>query len=48
MSNEGAHVLPRVAAGVPPSTEPTEKFVLGVDGRPVAWTHGHGRSMTWL
>ena len=23
-------------------------FVLGVDGRAVAWTHGHGRSMTWL
>ena len=48
VSNEGERVLPQVAAGAQPSDEPTEKFVLGIDGRPVAWTHGHGRSMTWL
>ncbi|MDQ4052968.1 MAG: DUF2332 domain-containing protein [Actinomycetota bacterium] len=48
VSNEGERVLPGVAAGAPPSTEAGEKFVLGLDGRPVAWTHGHGRSMTWL
>jgi hypothetical protein len=22
--------------------------VLGIDGRAVAWTHGHGRWMRWL
>ncbi|MDN4161032.1 DUF2332 domain-containing protein [Nocardioides abyssi] len=47
ISNEGPDVLPRVTAtGPQPPATPT--FVLGVDGRAVAWTHGHGRSMTWL
>lgn len=47
VSNEGPNVLPRVTAtGPEPPATPT--FVLGVDGRAVAWTHGHGRSMTWL
>lgn len=46
ISNEGAHVLPRVAATGP--TPPPRSFVLGLDGRAVAWTHGHGRSMTWF
>ena len=46
VSNEGANVLPDVAATDPPPGE-MASFVLGVDGRAVAWTHGHGRSMTW-
>lgn len=48
VSNEAAGVLPRVAATGPASPDPRSGFVLGVDGRAVAWTHGHGRSMTWL
>jgi hypothetical protein len=46
VSNEGGNVLPEVAATDPPPEE-MATFVLGVDGRAVAWTHGHGRSMTW-
>jgi hypothetical protein len=48
VSNEGKDVLPGVTATGPPVPEETRTFVLGVDGRAVAWTHGHGRSMTWL
>jgi hypothetical protein len=48
VSNEGRRVLPRVEAAEPADPERPERFVLGVDGRGVAWTHGHGRSMTWL
>ncbi|MEI5673529.1 MULTISPECIES: DUF2332 domain-containing protein [unclassified Nocardioides] len=48
VSNEGKRVLPRVTATGPPVPEERATFVLGVDGRAVAWTHGHGRSMRWL
>jgi hypothetical protein len=48
VSNEGANVLPEVAATGPPVSDDLARFVLGVDGRAVAWTHGHGQSMTWL
>jgi hypothetical protein len=47
VSNEGPRVLPRITATAgedPPETG----FTLGVDGRVVAWTHGHGRAMRWL
>ena len=47
VSNEGPRVLPRVAA-TGPAPEPGPWFVLGVDGRAVAHTHGHGRAMHWL
>ena len=47
ISNEGRQVLPRVTA-----TAPTQAgagaFVLGVDGRARALTHGHGAAMTVL
>ena len=45
VSNEGPRVLPEVTGttAVPPG-----RFVLGLDGRPLAVTHGHGRSMVWL
>lgn len=48
VSNEGKRVLPGVTATGPEVPEELTTFVLGVDGRAVAWTHGHGRSMTWL
>ncbi|GAA4668947.1 DUF2332 domain-containing protein [Nocardioides nanhaiensis] len=52
VSNEGARVLPRVTATVPGAPGEVERaplpFVLGLDGRAVAWTHGHGRAMAWL
>ena len=44
VSNEGPRVLPEVTG----TTEvPAGRFVMGVDGRPVALTHGHGRSLAW-
>jgi len=48
VSNEGKNVLPGVTATGPaiPAEKPT--FVLGIDGRAVAHTHGHGRSMRWF
>lgn len=48
VSNEGANVLPRIAASAPAASATSHPFVLGVDGRAVARTHGHGRSMEWL
>ena len=48
VSNEGRRVLPRVTGASPPGGDPSELFVLGVDGRGVAATHGHGRSMSWF
>lgn len=48
VSNEAKRVLPRVTATGPAVPEELATFVLGVDGRAVAWTHGHGRTMTWL
>ncbi len=48
VSNEGRRVLQRVTATEQPTSERANHFVLGVDGQAVAWTHGHGRSMTWL
>lgn len=49
VSNESGRVLPRVTATAGPSPDPASlPFVLGVDGRAVAWTHGHGRAMAWL
>ena len=53
VSNESPQVLPGVTVTAPteasaPGPDGPATFVLGVDGRAVAWTHGHGRSMTWL
>lgn len=48
VSNEGKRVLPEVTSTGPEVPADLTTFVLGVDGRAVAWTHGHGRSMTWL
>ena len=48
VSNEAPDVLPSVSATAPHAADARSSFVLGVDGRAVAWTHGHGRSMTWF
>ena len=49
VSNESPKVLPEVAASAPAVPETRrEPFVLGVDGRAVARTHGHGASMRVL
>jgi hypothetical protein len=46
VSNEGPRVLP---AHVPPGVDvPLGRFVLAVDGHPVALTHGHGAELDWL
>jgi hypothetical protein len=45
VSNESPRVLPAIAGD---RRGPVGRFALGVDGRLVAWTHGHGRSMEWL
>jgi hypothetical protein len=51
--NESPTVLPEVAATAsasPPSGSVVGEvpFVLGRDGRAVAWTEGHGRGLWWL
>ena len=48
VSNEAAQVLPAIAASAPGVAASQPLFVLGIDGRAVALTHGHGHSMTWL
>ncbi|GGD23423.1 DUF2332 domain-containing protein [Nocardioides daphniae] len=45
VSNESGSVLPSVTRTGP---EPDLHFVLGVDGRAVAHTHGHGRELHWF
>lgn len=49
VSNESPRVLPRVLAGTVGSlgTPPVGGFALALDGRGLAWTHGHGRSLSW-
>lgn len=48
ISNEAPQVLPEVTATGPAVPDDVATFVLGLDGRAVAWTHGHGRSISWL
>lgn len=48
VSNEAKNVLPAVTGTGPAVPEGLATFVLGVDGRAVAWTHGHGASMRVL
>jgi len=47
------HWVANEAPGIVPGIEPPEprvpaRFVLARDGYPVAWTHGHGRAISWL
>jgi len=48
ISNEAKPVLPQVTATSPPIPDELATFVLALDGQALAWTHGHGSSMTWL
>ena len=45
VSNEGPDVLAGITATGPPP--PAGQFVLGLDGRSVGHTHGHGRTLHW-
>ena len=46
VSNEGAGVLRVVSASATCAARETD-FCLGLDGRAVGWTHGHGHRLTW-
>ncbi|MBM7519170.1 DUF2332 domain-containing protein [Nocardioides nitrophenolicus] len=48
VSNEGPQVLTSVTRTGPPVPEGRPTFVLGIDGRMVALTHGHGRALRWV
>lgn len=48
VSNEAPRVLPEITATAPPVPAGLSPFVMGVDGRAVAWTHPHGRWLRWL
>ena len=48
ISNEAPNVLPDVTATAPEGERHARHFVLGVDGRMVARTHGHGQYLHWL
>jgi hypothetical protein len=45
VSNEAPGVLPRITGDL---SVPLGRFVLGLDGRAVALTHGHGHAIDWL
>ncbi|MEU8007112.1 DUF2332 domain-containing protein [Catellatospora sp. NPDC049111] len=47
LSNEAPRVVPQVAARLPREAPPG-RFVLAVDGRPVAFTMPHGQGVDWL
>jgi hypothetical protein len=44
ISNEAPVVLPELA---PPDEPPPGRFVLALDGTPLAWTEGHGGAIAW-
>ncbi len=48
VSNEGPKILPEIYRTGPTMPDDAARLVLGVDGRAVGWTDGHGRAMTWL
>lgn len=45
ISNESPRVFPTFAAKAPPSPG---RFLLAMDGQPVAWTGPHGQSIDWF
>jgi hypothetical protein len=47
VSIEAPGVFPDIAAKVPAPSRP-DRFLLAVDGEPVAWTGPHGQSIEWL
>ena len=48
VSNEGPNVLPEMTGDAPPTSSLSTDFVLALDGRALAWTHGHGRALDWF
>jgi hypothetical protein len=48
VSNEAPNVFPAHLASAPEAERHARHFVLAVDGRMAARTHGHGRSLDWL
>jgi hypothetical protein len=48
VSNEADQVFPDITATAPDGVPHARHFVLGVDGKMVARTHGHGRELAWL
>jgi hypothetical protein len=34
--------------GLPPAPDQALHNVLALDGRPLAWTRGHGQAMAWF
>jgi hypothetical protein len=48
VTNEAPNVLPDITATAPEAEREAQHFVLGVDGRMVARTHGHGSYLHWL
>ena len=48
IAQEGPGALPGVAAQLPDRDEARGRFVLSLDGRPLAWTAPHGGRIDWL
>jgi hypothetical protein len=48
VTNEAPNVLPDITATAPEGERDARHFVLGIDGRMVARTHGHGAYLHWL
>jgi hypothetical protein len=47
VSNEAPAAFPRISAGVS-ADQARGRFLLAVDGEPIAWTDPHGASIEWL
>jgi hypothetical protein len=47
ISNEAPHVFPAIAARAP-SPPPRGRFLLALNGRPLAWADPHGAAMSWI
>jgi hypothetical protein len=47
ISNEAPNVFPAIASKLK-DAPPEDKFLLAIDGEPVAITSPHGQSMSWL
>lgn len=48
IAQEGPGALPEVAAQLPDPDEARDRFLLSLDGRPLAWTAPHGGRIDWL
>jgi hypothetical protein len=47
ISNEAPDVFPEIAARTPGPKRP-DRFLLAIDGKPVAWAGPHGQSIEWF